>query len=117
MCSQRRNKARLSAHMFLAIQRRRAQNRAAQKAFRLRKEETIKVISAKLAKMVREMEWMKQLNQDLSNQVSALQQNIQMLEKENRELKEASLSESSHGSTSIGRTFLIPETDYFEGAW
>jgi hypothetical protein len=40
-----------------------------------------------------------------------------MLEKENRELKEASLSESSHGSTSIGRIFLIPETYYLEGAW
>jgi prefoldin subunit 5 len=103
--------------MFLAMQRRRAQNRAAQRAFRLRKEETIKVVSAKLFKMEREMEWMKRSNQDLSDQVSALQQNIQMLEKENRELKEASLSESSHGSTPIGRTFLIPETYYLEGAW
>lgn len=62
------------------------------------------------------MEWMMQSNQDLSNQASALQQNIQMLEKENRELKEASLSESFHWSTPIGRTFLIPETHYFEGA-
>ena len=103
--------------MFLAIQRRRAQNRAAQKAFRLRKDQTIKVISEKLFKMEREMEWMKQSNQDLSNQASALQQNIQMLEKENRELKEASLSESSHGSPPIGRAFLIPETDYLEGEW
>src|SRR5947209_13226146 len=103
--------------MFLAIQRRRAQNRAAQRAFRLRKEETIKVISAKLSKVEREMEWMKLSNQDLSDQVSALQQNIQMLEKENRELKEASLSESSHGSMPIGRSFLIPETYYLEGAW
>ena len=117
MCTQRRNKARLSAHMFLAIQRRRAQNRAAQRAYRLRKEETIKVISAKLFKMEREMEWMRQSNQELSNQASMLQQDIQMLEKENRELKEASLSESSHGSTPFGRTFLIPETDYFGGAW
>jgi chromosome segregation ATPase len=103
--------------MFLAIQRRRAQNRAAQRAFRLRKEETIKVISAKLSKIEREMEWAKRSKQDLSDQVSALQQNIQMLEKENRELKEASLSESSHGSTPIGRTFLIPETYYLEGLW
>jgi FtsZ-binding cell division protein ZapB len=75
------------------------------------------VISAKLSKMEGEMEWMKRSNEGLSDQVSALQQNIQMLEKENRELKEVSLSESSHGSTSIGRTFLIPETYYLEGAW
>jgi predicted RNase H-like nuclease (RuvC/YqgF family) len=103
--------------MFLAIQRRRAQNRAAQRAFRLRKEETIKVISAKLSKMEGETEWMKQSNQDLSDQVSALQRHIKMLEKENRELKEASLSESFHRSTPIGRAFLIPETDYLEEAW
>jgi hypothetical protein len=63
------------------------------------------------------MERMKQSNQDLSNQVSPLQQNIQSLEKENRELKEASLSGSSHGSTPIEKTFWIPETDYLQGTW
>jgi FtsZ-binding cell division protein ZapB len=82
----------------------------------MRKEETIRVLSAKLSMMEREMEWMKQSNQHLSSQVSPLQQNIQILEKENRELKEASLSGSSHGSTPIGRTFWIPETDYLQGA-
>jgi AP-1-like transcription factor len=103
--------------MFLAIQRRKAQNRAAQRAFRLRKEQTIKVISAKLSEVEGEMEWMKQSNRDLSDQVSVLQQNIQMLENENRELKEASLTESPHGSMPIRRAFLIPVTDYFEGPW
>ena len=77
----------------------------AQKAFRLRKEEKIKELSAKLSEMEREMERMEQSNQDLRTQLSTVLQKIPKLEKENRKLKEGSPLENSHGSASIGTTF------------
>jgi hypothetical protein len=77
----------LSAHIFSALQRRRAQNRVAQKAYRLRKEEKIKELSAKLSEIEREMERMEQSNHDLSTQISTLLHKISKLEKENRRLK------------------------------
>jgi bZIP transcription factor len=67
--------SKLSAHIFPALQRRRAQNREAQKAYRLRKEEKIKELSAKMSEMEREMERMEQLNHDLHTQISTPTEN------------------------------------------
>jgi septal ring factor EnvC (AmiA/AmiB activator) len=97
----------LSAHIFPALQRRRAQNRVAQKAYRLRKEEKINELSAKLSEMEREMERMEQSNHDLSTQISTLLQKIPKLEKENRKLKADSPLEDSPGSAPTRTTFWV----------
>jgi septal ring factor EnvC (AmiA/AmiB activator) len=59
----------------------------AQKAYRLRKEEKIKELLAKLSEKEREMERMEQSYQDFGTQIKALLQKIPKLEKENRKLK------------------------------
>lgn len=97
------------------VQRRRAQNRVAQRAFRLRKEETIKEISAKLSEMERELERMEHSNDDLTDQISALLRKIRSLERENEELKARFPSISSAGSTPLSTAFPSGRQSFSKG--
>lgn len=87
-----------SLHL-LQSQRRRAQNRESQRAFRVRQQDAIKQISAKRSAMEQELKRMHQLNQDLTDEISTLRQKIQMREREYGKFQTACLSMSSTRSS------------------
>ena len=70
--------------------RRRAQNRAAQRAFRARKEETIKESSARLEALQEELNRLQTTNGNLSETVDALKEQSVRLQKENAALRRSS---------------------------
>jgi hypothetical protein len=80
-----RNRLVYSSLHLLQSQRRRAQNRESQRAFRLRQQDTIKQISARRSAMEQELKRMHQLNQGLTDEISALRQKIQIRERESIE--------------------------------
>jgi phage shock protein A len=65
--------------------------------------------------MEREMERMEQSNDDLSEQINALQRKIRALERENEELKAASPSASSNRSTPLGSANFPPKQNFSKG--
>ena len=74
----------------MMAQRRRAQNRAAQRAFRARKEDAIKEISEKLQILQKEFERIERSNEDYAELVTSMRREILRLEQENEALKAAS---------------------------
>jgi regulator of replication initiation timing len=77
----------LYAHGYFFRQRRRAQNRAAQRAFRARKEDTIKESSARLEALQEELTRLQSANGNLSETVSRLRSENARLRQENAALR------------------------------
>ena len=71
----------------LELQRRRAQNRAAQRAYRARKETTIKESSARVELLQQQLTRLQFTNDILSTTVSNLRTEIRRLQKENTPMK------------------------------
>ena len=77
----------------LDLQRRRAQNRAAQRAYRARKEIIIKESSARLELLQQQLTRLQSINETLSTTVSNLETEIDGLQKENTLMKRRPVSQ------------------------